>query len=78
VKRRRQQRWCSVSDDCGRGEEQRMGAASAVRRGKGRGAFHRVGDAVGGGGEAAGGGRVLLLISFDGVKGGSGDRAASS
>jgi hypothetical protein len=38
-----------VSDDCGRGEEQRMGAASAVRRGKGRGAFHRVGDAVGGG-----------------------------
>jgi hypothetical protein len=45
VKRRRRQRWCSVSSNWGRVEERRRRAASAVRRGEG--AFYRAGEAVG-------------------------------
>jgi hypothetical protein len=47
VKRRRRQWWCSVSGDWGRGEGRGRGAASAVRRGGGEGAFYRVGEVVG-------------------------------
>jgi hypothetical protein len=47
VKRRRRQRWCSVSGDWGRGEERRRGAASAVQRGGGGGVFYRAGEVVG-------------------------------
>jgi hypothetical protein len=63
-----------VSGDWGRGEEWR-GAESAVQRGRGRGAFYRAGEAVGRG-EATGGSAVLLLIGFEGVKGGRGDGTA--
>jgi hypothetical protein len=38
---------------------------SAVWRGEGRGALYRAGEAAGGGG-------VLLLVGFEGVKGGRG------
>jgi hypothetical protein len=48
------------------------GAASAVQRGRGSGAFYRTGRRWGGE-EAAGGGGVLLLVGFEGVKGGRGD-----
>jgi hypothetical protein len=77
VKRRRWQRWCSVSSDWGRGEERRRGAVSAVWRGRGEVRFIGPGRWWGGG-EAADGGGVLLLVSFEGVKGGRGDMAASS
>jgi hypothetical protein len=46
-----------------------------VQRGRGRGAFYRAGEAVGRG-EATGGSAVLLLIGFEGVKGGRGDGTA--
>jgi hypothetical protein len=47
VKRRRRQRWCSVSGNWGHREERRRGAASAVQRGGGGGAFYRAEEAVG-------------------------------
>jgi hypothetical protein len=57
-----------VSGDWGRGEERR-GAGSAAQRG--RGGVHFIGPGRRWGeGEADGGGGVLLLIGFEGVKGG--------
>jgi hypothetical protein len=48
---------------------------SVVQRGRGGGAYYRAGEAVGGG-VAADGDEVLLLIGFEGVKGGRGDGMA--
>jgi hypothetical protein len=64
-----------VLGDWGRGEERRKGAASAVRRGGGGVRFIGPGKRWGGG-EAADGSGVLLLVSFEGVKGGRGDGTA--
>jgi hypothetical protein len=72
VKRSRQRRWCSVSGEWGRREERRRGVVSVLQRGRGGGAFYRVGRRWRGG-EEAGGGGVLIPVGFEGVKGGRGD-----
>jgi hypothetical protein len=57
--------------------EMKVGVAlDAVESGRGVGAFYRTTEGRGGG-EAAGGDGVLLLVGFEGVKGGKRDRTVT-
>jgi hypothetical protein len=60
---------------CSQRQEARGGERRRLDSGRGVGAFYRVAKGRGGG-EAASGGGVLLLIGFEGVKGGRGDGMA--
>jgi hypothetical protein len=64
-----------VSGDWGGGEERRRGARVWCREAEAGVRFIGLGRQWGGG-EAAGGGGVLLLVGFEGVKGGRGDGTA--